>query len=48
MTAKPAPNSVFYAVLATAGLTALAVLVLAANAAGRRRERRRAWLRGPA
>jgi len=41
VTAKPAPNSVLYAVIATAGVTALAAVVIAANVAGKRTERRR-------
>jgi len=40
------PNSVFYAVLAVATAAGLAAVIVAANAAGRRRERRRAWLMG--
>lgn len=40
------PNTVLYALVTAAGLTALTAVILAANAAGRRRERRRAWPKG--
>ena len=42
------PNTVLIAVAAIAGTAALGVLILAAEAHGKRRQQRKAWLRGPA
>jgi phage/plasmid-associated DNA primase len=41
------PNTVLFAVAALAGAAALGVLILAAEAHGRRRQQRKAWLMGP-
>jgi hypothetical protein len=41
------PNTVLYAVAALAGAAGLTLLILAAEAHGKRRQQKRAWLRGP-
>ena len=40
------PNTVLFTVAAVAGAAALGVLILAAEAHGKRRQQRKAWLMG--
>ena len=42
------PNPVFFAVVTVAGAVGLALVILAAEAHGKRRQQKRAWLMGGA